>query len=526
MNMKIKLAMGIGFLLFIASASGQSKVFKAVSEDISSDLKIITQDEALIGYLVFTRLEKASKDSFNYQISIMDENLNDIGKLDFREKNLELQAVSFEQDVLCLAYVKSEITDLRYMTIPNIKKSFSEGKYSIFTQLINLEGQVVYSGSEKVDLIMSNALNYLKYNASSVIAGNLKHRVLLKNVPGKGFALFYGDQTKIRLQAFDITGKKLWQETVPESNGYRMLTTPSDIYLLTQKVFRMQEGGYDIKGYNSANGKAYDRYALMDKKGNELKVLGFEIDPATGRPNITGMIINKKRGNGYGSVMQLRKGTYDGVFTIALNGPNKADILERFSYWQDGSKEPEISKTGYLTQTRLYPHLTTTLSDYKGNTYFAGSSYTRKTKVGGIITGIVLSPLFIPTLILYQTGTHKSRQADVILFKQDTTGSLRYENSIDGKDSKYLPSKAGFGLFDHRNFYTVRNAVSKSNFLIVDENDETSIYNIENRKVVRKVPHWDGKVRTSIYPAKEGHIMVVEFNKSAKETKLSIESLQ
>jgi hypothetical protein len=34
---------------------------------------------ALVGYLAFTRLEQADADSFNYRITIIDENLHDIG---------------------------------------------------------------------------------------------------------------------------------------------------------------------------------------------------------------------------------------------------------------------------------------------------------------------------------------------------------------------------------------------------------------------------------------------------------------
>ena len=107
--MKKKLALVLNLILCVSLSQAQSKVFKEVSDEISSQMQVITQDEALIGYLLFTQLEKANADSFNYKISIMDENLNDIGSVNFREENLDLQAVSFEQDMLCLAYIKSKI---------------------------------------------------------------------------------------------------------------------------------------------------------------------------------------------------------------------------------------------------------------------------------------------------------------------------------------------------------------------------------------------------------------------------------
>ena len=86
--MKRMLSFTLSCVISVMTVQAQSKVFKEVSEEISSQMRVITQDDALIGYLAFTQLEKANADSFNYKISIMDENLNDIGSVNFREENL------------------------------------------------------------------------------------------------------------------------------------------------------------------------------------------------------------------------------------------------------------------------------------------------------------------------------------------------------------------------------------------------------------------------------------------------------
>jgi len=78
--------------LFVCSLQAQTKVFKEVGEDISTQVKPIMQDNAVVGYLAFTRLEKASADSFNYRLTIMDENLNDIGAVNFRQAWRKLTA--------------------------------------------------------------------------------------------------------------------------------------------------------------------------------------------------------------------------------------------------------------------------------------------------------------------------------------------------------------------------------------------------------------------------------------------------
>src|SRR3954464_2979531 len=128
-----KFAIAVCMLLLVCGARSQSKVFKQVGEEISSTMKVITQDDALVGYIVFTQLERANEDSFNYKISIMDENLNDIGTVNFREENLDLQAVSFEQDVLCLAYVKTNMIGNKYTGMKSFRKAVEKAHKSIFT---------------------------------------------------------------------------------------------------------------------------------------------------------------------------------------------------------------------------------------------------------------------------------------------------------------------------------------------------------------------------------------------------------
>ena len=100
-------------LLFCFGLRAQTKIFREVGEDISTQMRAIAQDNALVGYLAFTRLEKASEDSFNYRITIMDENLNDIGTVNFRQANLVLQTVSFEANVLCIGYIQTSLTGMQ-----------------------------------------------------------------------------------------------------------------------------------------------------------------------------------------------------------------------------------------------------------------------------------------------------------------------------------------------------------------------------------------------------------------------------
>jgi hypothetical protein len=525
--MKKMLALALCGVLCVAISHAQSKVFKEVSDEISSQMRVITQDDALIGYLAFTRLEKASEDSFNYKISIMDENLNDIGSVNFREENLDLKAVSFEQDVLCLAYIKSNVIGNNYKNYKAYQRAAEEGKHALFTQFINLHGKILQTNAYDVAIVTSETYGYTGTTFNAHLAtGNLKHSVLLKNVGGNGFVCFYGDKNVNNLMAFNPSGKQLWKTVIPESKGFAMLSSGPDVYLLSKDEDKMLEGGYKVVGYNGADGKDFRKHILKDKKGNSLKVLNFENDPLSNKPVVTGYIINNSSGNKFGTAGQVTKGAYNGVFSIALNGHNKTDIKETFSYWGDGSLSPSITSRGKFAENESYPRFAETVRDEKGNTYFVGSSFIKKTKWGAIGAAVVLAPLIVVSpMMIGLGGTQKYKVKDAMVLKQSPNGNLSFDNTIACDDTRFFPHRTPVNLVDTKSFYTVFNANKKTSFLIVDDVKNIVIYNINSKKVVRTVPHKDGQVRTNIFPAKEGYIMVSEYNKKEKYTKLSIETL-
>jgi hypothetical protein len=74
----------------------------------------------------------------------MDENLNDIGTINFKDEKLFLQQVSFEQDILCLAYIKSIYVGKEFKNVRTYNKEIeSAAKSSIFTQFVSLDGKIV-----------------------------------------------------------------------------------------------------------------------------------------------------------------------------------------------------------------------------------------------------------------------------------------------------------------------------------------------------------------------------------------------
>ncbi|RYD54490.1 MAG: hypothetical protein EOP56_19100 [Sphingobacteriales bacterium] len=520
-------------LLATGAAHAQSKVFKEVSEGMTSSTELIMHDDQLVGYLRFTQLEKANKDSFNYSISIMDENLNEIGSLKFRDEQIQLQSVAYEQDVLCLAYLKSNIIGTEFKNRRTYKRSLDEARNGIMTQFINLDGKILNTNAYNVSIDLQRDAfatqyygNYRVIFTELVGYGNLKHPVQVGNIPGKGFACFFGDEVNNYLYAYDLTGKQLWKKTIAdEAQAFTLHTSGESVYLLAKREDKMEQGGYEMLGY-AVNGSAYEKFPLKDKNGNSLKALSIANDPASGKAFITGLVINNKRGNKSASVKGLAQGPYDGVFTMHFNGPSKNDVEQLYSYWNDGSKMPALSKKGYNYNNKSYTRLSRSFRDFEGNTYFVGSSFNKKVRWGTIITSVILVPtVFMPPYLLYGFGTQKSTIKETVLMKQDADGNLTVEQTIPGNRAIYVASKVPTALYDSRRFYHVINNDTKNNYMVINDTKDISVYNVEQGKVMRTIPHYKGGLYTNILPAKEGHVLVTEYNAKEKTTRYSIETL-
>lgn len=110
--------------------------------------------------------------------------------------------------------------------------------------------------------------------------------------------------------------------------------------------------------------------------------------------------------------------------------------------------------------------------------------------------------------------------------KLSPQGTYSFDNAIACENSRFV--KGVYPFYDikgSRSFFSIDHPESKKSYVIADDSKNIKIYNVDQKKIVRTIAHKTGNVRTSIAPAKEGHFMVVEYNKKAKYTSLSIEAL-
>lgn len=511
-------------LLSVCKTQAQTKLFKAVAEDMDQETKPIIQDGNLVGYLAFTQLEKASADSFNYRLSIMDENLNDIGTVNFRDEKLNLKGVSFEQDVLCLTYIKSNFVGKVYRNAKEFRRDVDNARTSLFTQFLNLSGKVIATNNIKMSITPESDP---VFDSRKKVVGNgrLKHPIQLRNITGIGFACFYGDDNKSNLAVFNIAGKLLWQKQIKEALTYAdMLTSGTEVSLLIKVKDEMQEGGYEVLSYNVPDSAVYPKFLLKDKKGNALKVLTFENDPVSGKPYVAGMIIDPKHGNHFTTCREIAKSPYCGFFNISLDGHAKKDIKPQFSYWNEGSQQI-MDKRGYYNEPREYANVERAFRDYEGNTIFAACGMVKKPRVGALVASFLTCWTVVVPIFLLSPGTNKYCVRDVLLVKQDGAGKLSLATTVTAPSIGYMAGSIALSTYDPNSYFALNNSATKTQFLVIDNMKTIDIYNVNQKKIARTIPRIDGKNRVLVLPAKEGSVAVTEYNIKDRSTRMSIEPL-
>jgi hypothetical protein len=485
-------------LLTLCYAHAQKKVFKAISEDISSQFKPIYQDYALVGYVAFAQLEKISVDSFSYRITIMDENLNDIGVVNLRDHKLILHGARMEQDVLSLCYLKSNFYNNAFTNRQEYLDAIKNDNTSVFFQFLNLNGEIIKTSSLPVQLYHQVVPRNAKIK-NLYVDGGLKGPIQFLNIPGKGFAAFYRDDEKNSLVTLNTRGDILWQKQIKvEAYALTLLTSGQDVYVLGLKIGDMLHRGYELHGYNASDPSISSILKMNhDDQGNRYHINNFGVDPATGKPYVSGYTVTDKKYYTYEYPEDFKKGSYAGLFTINIKDHVKGITTDAFSYWVDGSQS-FITKDGHLTDNTIFKHCNS-FKDYNNVTYHIGTAI--------LIDG------------------SKVKQKNTIILKQDDKGNLTLENSLEGDDTPFFKTDAAGLDMDLKKYYVVSNPDTKTFYLIIDDKKNIYIYNLNTKKVVRTISHVDGNIITQVFPAKEGHVIVAEYNKKEETTTVSIEAI-
>jgi hypothetical protein len=510
----------------------QTRVFKEVEGDIKTELKTIRQDNQLVGYLAFTRLEKASEDSINYRITIMDENLNDLGVINFKDISLKMQGVSYEGDIICIAYLRSPVS-LENPKIPRedfdfiIKKQKKD--IGVFFQFITLQGKI--NNKLMIPEEIAKFDGATKKSKKGSVQTSLNKTLQLQNVRDKGFVAYYGnglngDNT---LLYFTTDGKKNWQKKLPEFDSYVLQTASSGIHLLAnpKPVFHSSDVKFpapELLSYGYEKGDAAKPLKLKDPKQSDLQVLSYRTNPETGKLNILGLIQNQDRDWYPLTYLQLSKKPYNGLFSIEVNSMEKGGLNAVYTYYGDQKTGTTFDGKGRIVGDKQRILYDNAYMDGNGVSYFAGTRIKRKPKFVAIGLSVITIPTIIvpPMIALFSYTKFQQSDGQVMVLKKD--GTLGLQNPIPVERSKYFNPRSYISLTNPNDFNLAK-GISGEDYYLITSSANLYIYHAKDDKLVRTIPLKVGKESLNIFPAKEGYFMVEQYNAKDKTTSLSIEAL-
>lgn len=193
--------------LFSWGLFAQSKIFENVIDVQLQSTVEITNNKQIVGYAFFYKIDKMKKSAL-YRLSILDENLKQIGSNEFEGgKDLFLKKAAYESNQLLLSFFDVskkdgyekfvKVFDLKGKELGNVPYE-PEGKSSMYGTVLAAQSDAFYEGTE--------------------------------NVEGKGFVTVYQSKEKTGgadIQMIGLGGKLKWSQNITADKGAR-----TDLYLL------------------------------------------------------------------------------------------------------------------------------------------------------------------------------------------------------------------------------------------------------------------------------------------------------
>ncbi len=270
---KLKCTITLLALLLSFSVFSQSKVFDNVLEvEVRSTVEI-TNNKQIVGYAFFYKIDKMKKAAL-YRLSILDENLKEIGNNEFEgPKDLVLIRAVYESSHIFLSFYDKDKKDgyERFVKVFDLK-----GKES---------GNVAYD-PEKVKKGMFGAA--IAASMESIYEGT-------DNVEGKGCVSIHQSKAKtggVDVQMIGLNGTLKWEQNITGDKGdrsdlYLLATTPNTILLFEMDRGSVMNKDADIflVGLSTDNGRqlfkkpmdingiSYEPMLIKNSTDGKLKVI-------------------------------------------------------------------------------------------------------------------------------------------------------------------------------------------------------------------------------------------------------------
>jgi hypothetical protein len=508
---KIKFAFTLSALLSAFSVFSQSKILENVVDvEVRSACEIVNNKQ-IVGYAFFYKIDKMKKSAL-YRLSILDENLKEIGSNEFEgAKDLVLKRAVYESEHLFLSFYDSEKKD----------------GYEKFVKVFDLKGKetgTVSYDPEKVKKGMFGA---------AVAASMETFYEGTDNVEGKGFVTVYQSKAKrggVDIQMIGLNGNLKWEQSIIGDKGDR-----SDLYLLgttpnTILFFEMDRGSVMNKdadiflvGLSAENGKE------LFKKPMDIN--GFSYEPMLIKNSTDGKLkIVSTIYNSDGKFLTAKPIGFSIADLNDLTGEIK--IIKDFSYLNDlgnilDMKNESKSEDGYIKA-----HNIIIMQD--GSMVLVGEFFRKTVSAGGMALKILsrgngsASQATVEDLFLLRFDNNLKATALEKIEKDKVRVPLPTDGLSIGLTIRLLTYEHSFGYMytDEGMDEKKKTILAKGSFgdekygIVAITVDEKKGYT-QKRFDIQKEKNID----YAIFRAKPGYVMIMKYNSKEKQISVNLEKI-
>ena len=506
--MKTKILLLLTFISFTASAQ-IGKIDGVNTFSLKNSGAILDKNHDVDGYYFYYVVDKLKKGDNEFAIQILDKNLVEVAKKSYIDnKNTFLMKSSFNNQAMMFAMA-----------------NFKEKR----VELLTFDKQANQKETVTIPL-EKKEMQYLQYMQSS---GDFN---VLFPVDNKGF-LFnkFEDNKKIgySLKYYPTDGGKAWEYNSPEDTKELLFINPIEV---NEKVVVALESARS----SMMSRKMTLRTKVIDINTGKL-LFEKEFSKAAKPRMITNAFLDKDNnvvlmGEYYKEGDNIFDDKSLGLFSEIIDMTGKT-VKESFTSWDvDVAKLVKTSKSFVDEKGYVYFH---SIVKTNTNEYYAIGEYYKKT----------VSAAGIGMALLSRGGSGASTtqisitNAVVFKFNKDfkLTAIKEFDKSISrapslsdfGSPQLNAHALKAFGAFDYEytqidrandRFYScfldyekIKGAKNKNAF-------KTIIYD-EGVLIEDKIYLEDGEKDFRVFPAKLGNVLLLEYNKKAKEIRLHLEKI-
>lgn len=487
----------------------QSKTLEDITKfSLRNSGAIVDKNFDVDGYYFFYEVDKLKKKEREFAIQILDKNLNDMATKSYVNRK-------------GTALIKSGFNNQALMFLMANKKEE-------FLELVSFDTKANQNETIKVP-VEKKEMKMLSF----ITASNNGHNILFP-VDDRGFVLnLVTDNKKMgyKLKYVPTDGRDPWEFSSPADAKEILTINPIEVnekvivaLEMSKKSLLSQKINIKILVINVDDGKVLFERSFDKEDDPRLITNAFLSDNSD-------LIL---LGEYFDKGDHFMKDQSLGLFA-QVNDLNGNILSENKLNWDDHVSEKMEMKKGSKTEKNGYIYFHDIIKTQRGNYYAIGETYRKTASAGGIAAaalggGNSVTQLTIKDVVIFKFNSQFGLE-DVTIYEKGTSRAP----SITDFGSPQLNAHIlkNFGAFDYE--FTQRDIENDrfySNFI-----DFERLKGEKNKLAFKTIIYDDGELSEDkiyldsdskvfrVFPAKVGHVMLLEYDKKEKKVDLHIESL-